>query len=394
MVKKKWIFISVLIIFLAIAGFVFVKMNYFSGEAGLATNIILIKLNMETGGEATDNIRITNTEMIQRDFSVYFNKLDNLASIDEKTFSLGPGESKEIKVFFKDNIREVGVYTGQLIIETFDAVKKIPIILTVEGSNPPFAIIQSTIPKYENVYPNGKLGVEIKVFDLDYVSLPNVHVKYSIKNFNNEIIWSDEEDLTLGESMNKIINLPNVPLGDYVFITTIDYAETQSVSSYLFNVVKKDKLAYESSNFFIVIILIFVVGSLALLFYFIKRSDDLLIKLQKQQNNELQNNINLLNSCRAKVRTFRNKKKIREWKLARKKIIKGIRHKHKIQRIQLQNLKKHGKKNEVSRKLNSWKKHGFKMVEAEKEMKKVSGSNINKQLSDFKKQGYRIGFLK
>jgi len=393
MVKKKGFLIAAVIILLLVGIFVFVKINFFSEGNGFSVSTILIKLNIAVDGEATDNLRITNTELIEKKFTVHFNRLDNLVSVEDKEFSLAPGESKDIKIYFKDNNHQVAVYTGQLIIETFDSVKKIPIILGVETYYPSFAIILSSIPKYESVYPGGKLGVEIKVFDLAYVPLPNVRVKYSIKNFNNEIIWSDEEDLVIGESLNKIITLPNIPIGDYVFITIVDYKGTESISSYLFNVIKKEQVPYETSNFFILIVLFFVVGSLILLFYFIRRSDELLLQLRKQQNNELRNNIMMLNSCKAKVNSLKHPKRIKELKKLRKKIIKKIKHKHQIQRMQLKNLRKHAKKDEVHKKLSSWKKHGFKMIEAENEMKTIPHTNISKELKEFQKQGYKVNFL-
>jgi hypothetical protein len=397
MVKKNGILIRILVIafviILVAAATIFVKMNYFSSENGFSASTILIKLNIALNNEATDNVQITNNELTTQTFNLRFNNLDNLASVEDKEFSLASGESKNVKISFKDNNHQIGIYTGQLIIGTFGSTKKIPIILGIEDANPSFAIIQGSIPKYENVYPGGKLGVEIKVFDLTSISSPNVRVKYSIKNFDNVIIWSDEEDLIIGESLNKIIDLPNIPLGNYVFITTIDYQGTESISGYLFNVMKKEQIPYETSNFFILIILFFVVGSLILLFYFIKRSDDLLIQLRKQQSNELKHNLDLLGACKTKVKNLQHPKKTKEWKLIQKKIIKRIKHKHKIQRMQLKKLRKKGKKEELHRKLNSWKKSGFKMIEAEKEIKNVSDTNVNKQLENFKKQGYNVGFL-
>jgi hypothetical protein len=117
------------------------------------------------------------------------------------------------------------------------------------------------------------------------------------------------------------------------------------------------------------------------------------LQLRKQQNDELKHNLNLLGACKTKVRTLQHPEKAGEWKVIRKKVIKRIKHKHKIQRMQLKNLRKKGKKDELNRKLNSWKKSGFKMIEAEKEIKNVSGTNVRKQIENFKKQGYNVGFL-
>lgn len=398
MVKKKFnkkiLIIGLAIILLGVS--IFIALNYFSEKESFEVNTIFLKLNIPLKEEAVNNIKITNNEEIEQNFNLYFNDLGGLVSLKEKEFRLEPGESKEIKIYFKDYENKVGIYSGQLIIETPVLTKEIPIILGIEDPNRIFEIIQKNIPKYDEIYPGGKLGMEIKIFDIREVASPSIKVKYSIKNFDGEIIWSDEENIIVGESWSKIVPIQKTwPLGDYVFITSVNYEETESIAGYLFSVLKKgEKTTPGNFNFFVIIILVFVVGILILFFYFIKTRDDLLVQLKKQQNKELERNLEFIKNYKSKIKkTSPPKKKIKEIGEIKKKIINKIRTKQKIQRKELKGLKKKGKKTEMKNKLSSWEGQGFKMFETEGEMKKISKENTGKQIKDWKRKGYPLGFL-
>lgn len=394
MVKKRIFAIGIIIVLVIVS--IYLGINYFSEKESFSVNTILLKLNILLEGEAVNNVKIINYEETEQKFNIYFNNFEDLASLEEKEFTLEPEISKEIKVSFKDNKKEVGVYLGQLIIETSILTKKIPIILGIEDPNYAFVIIQKNIPNYDNPFPGGKLGVEIKVFSVDGTVSPNVVAKYSIKNFDNEVVWSDEESLTLGESWSKIIDIPKTfPIGDYVFITSIDYKGIKSVAGYLFSVSEKEKGGiFGGLELFVVIIFIFIIGILILFFYFLKTRDDLLIQLRKQQNKELKENLEFIRSYKLGIRRLNHpKKKIKELRKIKKKVIKEIKFKQKKQRKELKKLKKQGKKDEMKRKLGLWKREGFRMFETKNEMKKISKKGINKKIEDWKKSGYNLDFL-
>ena len=364
--EKKVLITGIIIILIGIS--IFLGINYFFEEESFSKTSLL-KLNIPLGGESVNNIKIVNYKETEQSFSLYFNGLKDLASIKDREFTLGPKESMDAAIYFKDHKNEVGIYSGQLIIETPTIKEKIPVILGIEYPDSPFAIIQNSIPKYDNVYPGGKLGIEIKVFDIGGADSPSVKAEYFIQNFDNEIIESGWENLIVGGSVSKIIDIKKtLPYGDYVFVTSIDYKETKSIAGYLFSISeKKEEIVSGNFKFFIIIILVFVGGILALFFYFVKTRDDLLIQLKKQQDKELKRSLDFVKSYKSELKKIRKvpekKKKINELGKIKKKIVEKIKVKQKIQRKELKKLKKKGKKTEKKNKIASWKRQCFKMFE-------------------------------
>lgn len=391
MVKKKIFIVGIILILLVVV----LGVYYFQNKESFSVNAFLIKLTLPLGGESTSVVKITNTEKITQEFNLYFNNLENFASIQDEKFILGPKESKEIKLFFKDSQNKVDIHTGQLIIETSELKKELPIIIGIEDANSVLAIVYEDILKYENVYPGGKFGVGIKVLEFTNSESSAISAKYYIKNFNDEIILSDEGDLVFGGSMSEVIELPkNIPYGDYIFITSIDYKGIRNTASYLFSVSgKKYNIFPENSKFFIFAILIFVGAILVLFFYFMKTRDDLLVQLKRQQSKELRRNLELVNNIKKGIKKSKSKKKNKQVKQlikVKKKIIKKIKIKQRTQRKELRKLKKQGKKESMKRKLKSWENQGYKMFETKREMSKISPKNISNQIKKLEKQGYRI----
>lgn len=382
MMKKK----SILIIGIIILIVVLIFFNgYYQKKGSFTTNIIFLKLNIPLEGEFVKNIKITNHEKYEQNFNLFFNNLKDLATIKNKEFSLGANEFIETEIYFKDNRKEIGIHLGKLIIETQILKKEIPIILKIEDENRTFAISQTRIPKYSNVYPGGKLGIEIKIFNLQDYTLHNIKVKYSIKNLDDESILSEEEELVIKESFGttKIIDIPkDTPYGNYVFITSIDYENIKSTEGHLFSISKKESGIFsENLKLFMIIILIFVGGILILFIYFVKTRDNLLIRFKKQQNDELKMNLKAIED-------------IEGLRKVKKKIIKKIKTKQKRQRKELKEVRKKGKKSEINKQLDKWRKEGYEMLEIEEEIGKVSKGDMSKQIKDWRRKGYKLGHIR
>lgn len=396
--KRKTILITGAVVLLLAIGILLTV--YYYPEQNVFSRTSLLKLNIPLNGESINSIKITNYEKTEQNFKIYFHALDDIGSVDEGEFALGAGEKKEIKVYFRDNKNEVGVYVGQLIIETETARGEIPVILGIEDPNYAFAIIQSGVPKYDNVYPGGKLGIEVKVYDVGNVVPPTVEAKYYIKNFDNEVILSDEVNLVVDGSKTEIIDIPKTWLKeDYVFITEIDYKGTKSIAGYLFSVTEKTEGWLSGDiKFFVIVILVFVVGILALFVYFIKTRDDLLLQLKRQQSEELRKNLELFRGSRRELEKVKDvserKEKIGELEKVKKRIVVSIKKKQRVQRKNFKVLKKQKRKEVMKTRLSAWKSKGYKMLDTKKEISKISKQAIGKQMKDFKEGGYATGFLK
>ena len=374
---------------------------YFSPEKQSFSKTSLLKLNIPEGGESSSIIKIVNYKDENQNFKVYLSSLGGKASLNEAEFSLAPKEKKEIEVSFKDDNQGVGIYTGELVIEASGTTEKIPVVFGIEDSNYAFAILYDEVQKYRNVYPGGQLGVEVKVRDLGNVVSPTVRAKYSIKNLNDEVLYSDEEDLIIDGSKTLIMNIPkNWEKGYYVLVTEIEYRETTSTAGYLFSV-ESQKEGWFSSDvrFFGVIILIFLLGILVLIFYLIKARDELLVQLKRQQGEEIRRKVGYINLSKESVRESREaperkKRKLLELEKIKKRIVEKIRKKQEKQRKRYYTLKKKEKKPKLKSQLERWKTEGYKMYNTEKEVKKITKHGMNRQMKDWEKRGYATGFLK
>ena len=128
-------------------------------------------------------------------------------------------------------------------------------------------------------------------------------------------------------------------------------------------------------------------------FYFIRTRDELLIQLKKQQNKELEKNLQLIEYSKkeaGKLKGAERQKRIKKIKKARKEIVKRIRTKQRGQRAVFKKFRKLGKKQEAINMMKKWEKEGYEMPE----LKKEKAINFKNQISEWKKEGYKTDVLK
>ena len=386
MVKKKGLIIAgIILIILAVAVGIYFKFS--QSPSFNITPDYPINMNLVSGAEARTSIKITNNEKESHDFKIEFNGLNNIASISETEFSLEPKESKEIKINFKDSQNISHIYFANLIITDANFKKEIPVLLTFREPVSLFSIIQKPIPKYFDVYPGGKLGVDISVFGLgvkDYSK--EVKASYELLSLEESIFYS-EENLIVGDEyhFSKVFDIsPELSYGKYVLVTSIEYNGIKSISSYLFEVKpKQNEFFLEKTNLLILVFFVFVILIIILFIYFIKSRDELFLQLRKQQSRELAKNIELITAVQ-KIAPESKKEKLEKVK---KKVVKKIKKKQEKQIKELKALKKKGaKKNKIQGQLEKWKKQGYSFPEIKKEIQEKS---INAQITEWNKKGYR-----
>ena len=366
------------------------------GNGNVFSKTFLIKTNIPFGNEIQNTLRINNPTEETIDFEVFFEGLEGIAFSEEKSFSLNPGKYKEVVVDFKGT-QSPGVYFGSFVINGHDKTEKIPVVIGIEDPDNSFALVHETIPKYENPRPGENFGLEIKLFDLLNRSITSVTSQYSIKNFNGDVFLQGNSDLVVGGSTVEIIHLPKDLLaGNYVFISTIDYENVTSFSTYLFSIQDKEIGSFFYDFRFLVAItfgMLFLV--FLILYYFIGTRDELLVQLKKQQSAELRSNLKYFGRSQKAIAVSKEKPKVKKAKLERlktvkEKVIKKIKKKQGEQKKEVTKLKKAKKKGTIKTKLGHWEKEGYKMFDTKKEVQNITKA---KQISDWKKGGYNTSLL-
>jgi len=385
MKKKGLIIAGIILIILAIAFVIYFK---FSQSASFSiTPDYPIKINLVPGAEAKTSIKITNNEKEIHNFQIKLNGLSEIASLSESEFSLEPKELKEIEIKFKDSRMDSHIYFANLIISSEGFKKEESVLLTFEEPAHLFTIIQKPIPKYFDVYPGGKLGVEIGVFELGVKDYPKeVKASYELLSPEGQVFYY-EENLIIGDeySFSKIFDMNSeLSYGDYVLVTSMNYNGIKSISSYLFKVAPKPKgISFENVNILILVFFVFVILIVVLFIYFIKSRDELLLQLRKQQSRELAKNIELISAVQKRVPA--KKEKLEK---AKKKVVAKIKKRQEKQIKELSRLKKKGiKKDKIKTQLETWKKKGYGFPEIKEE---IPEKNINKQIIEWKRKGYKM----
>jgi len=388
--------IAVIIILIILAGVYF----YFLDKEDFSINTIMIKLNVLESDETSMDLILTNGNFKQ-DFILDFSNLEEICFVESNSFSLNPNEKKIIKIKFKGDVNKKGVNVGQLVISGENVVKKIPIIINIEDRNKLFTVLQTPMPEYLSVYPGGKAGVDVKIFNLENKQMDNVKLIYTVKNLDNELIFSEETEIVVEGSiaLSKIVDIPySIPYEDYVFIVSVKYDGMTASSGNLFSISEKsDNFLFGGAKYLIIVIFVFIILIIIAFFYFIKTRDDLLLELKRQQDRELRTNLRAITDYEKNIKCVKNvstrKRKIKKIKSVKKNIVKEIKAKQKKQRAELKKLMKKGKKEIMRKKMNKWANQGYKMVELKKE-KVIPESDIQKQVDLWKQQGYNIDVLK
>ncbi|MEK6845011.1 MAG: hypothetical protein AABX44_02025 [Nanoarchaeota archaeon] len=382
--KRGLIAVGIILIVLAVAIGIYFK---FSQPASFGiTPDYPINMNLISGSDAITSIKITNNEKESHDFKIEFSGLNEIASLSETEFSLEPKESNEIKIVFNGPQNGSYVYFASLIVTNADFKKEIPVLLTFKDSVSLFSIIQKPIPKYFEVYPGGKLGVDIGVFSFgvkDYSK--EVKASYELLSLEESIFYY-EENLIVGDEyhFSKVFDInPELSYGKYILVTSIEYNGLKSISSYLFEVKpKQNEFFLEKTSFLILVFFVFVILIIILFIYFIKSRDELLLALRKQQSRELAKNIELISAVQNRIPTKREK-----LEKAKKKVVIKIKKRQEKQIKELSRLKNKGvKKDKIKTQLEKWKNQGYGFPEIKKE---IPEKNIREQITKWKMAGYK-----
>ncbi len=384
--------ILISILFISSFGSVFANPD----SKGFEVDNVLLKMMVKQGESIFKSIKITNTDNMQRDFKISGNM--NFFSISEQEFSLDAGESKSIEINFEAE-NQPGVYVGSILFSSSNEEFKMPVILEVETKEVLFDSSINVPLEYGEVYPGGSLAVENKIFNLENIGLKSVDITYSVKDFNDNTIFSEKENIAVENQIltTKMISIPeNAETGDYMLYIVVEYANSVGTSSYFFKITEKQEEVLGSIKFFDS--WIFVIILLAVVIFFIvftKQRDNLFLELEKQHKTELREEIERINREKRRISRLKDDKRKKELKKLmekKKKRLKVIRKIYKERVKSFKKLKKQKKKSEMEEKLAQWKKQGYNVDEflVKTGRKKQNLKDIGGEIKSYKKQGYKL----
>jgi hypothetical protein len=275
----EWILIGLVIFFIVGAGLV-VANSYFNKDneeeelvqSDLDVDVLFLKIAMAVEEEARQTIRIRNLASERRDFSLSLDGSEDIASIFENHFSLGAGEEKELLVFFDSKDKDPGVYLSNLEVSSLYDTRLVPVVAEIQTTAVLFDSNINLFPAGRDIAVSQRITSEIVVFDLAGIGKRGVRLKYYIKDFTGRTIISEEEDIIVEGRLgySKTLDFPtNMELGDYVFVSTVEYQGSVGTSSVSFRIVEEPVELYSFSGLFFVValfVLFFLDNSLILNF--------------------------------------------------------------------------------------------------------------------------------
>lgn len=368
--------IGIIIFCLLILPFVGAADSEQTGQS-FSINSVLIKASVVKGEEVNKTISVGRGTGQQINLEV-----ENIpgVSLSEESFVLNSEETKNIIVTFNSKELEPGVYSGRVQISDDGSYSYVPLILEVESQDVFYDANLDIPPKYSTINAGGQLVAQVKIFDLTWGGITqglganSVDIDYEVYDLRGNVISSQSENLVVDKQVliNKNVDFPKeMEKGEYVFAVIIRYKSSIGTSSQLFKIngeVSKNGAFFKGtgvdSDFALLVglVLIFFLVIIGVFVYIIHGRDKMLVELQRYNSNDFTRRKEfILEQQKALLRKRKNNKPNFEKEI----------------------------KNEVSKKLESLKKHYAKRKsEAEKAAKKGDKIQMKKMLESWKKKGY------
>ncbi len=203
----------------------------------------LIKIALTEGDSLEKKIRVVNdgkTNLLIKTTTA----LSTLLIVSPSEFSLPPGQEQEVTFIFNPylNIKS-GIYTGAIIFFAENDLRSISktanIVLEVESKEVIFDA-SLDLPK-KTYFPGEELKAIITLFNLKGVYPADVTLIHMILDMNNNIIYREEEIVTLRNkaSFSKTIPLSqNITFGQYLYALKVIYASSFATATESFTVVE------------------------------------------------------------------------------------------------------------------------------------------------------------
>lgn len=202
----------------------------------------IISITLKQGETSKESVTITNNENQKLKISITNPKLKDFIKINETSFDLNAGESKNIILDFlarEDTIPDL--YIGKIIIEGDGIKKEILIAIEIESKRPIFDVEVKIPRKFLYVIPGEELITNIKIFNLERRRTADVFVEYTIKDEDGKEILYETETVFVETqtTFTKSFEIPkDIKLGKYILYVKTIYDNKVASASAWFNIGK------------------------------------------------------------------------------------------------------------------------------------------------------------
>jgi len=343
---------------------------------GFKVDSLLLKVSVFEGESFSRNLKITSVDGGEAFFEVV--GLQGV-SLSEESLVLFKGESDDLEVTFNSSGLEKGVYVGSVAVFGVEERIVIPVVFEVESRDVFFDVNLEIPPAYSRIEPGERVVANLKVFDLvsggttEGLGAQSVEFEYYVySTLGDLLIFEKETSVVDGETgFSKTINFPdNTPEGDYVLVVLVKYLSSVGISSKLFSVVEENvdvgflDTGIDLNLIFILAVLVIVVF---LFIYLVKDRNRFLLELKDYNRWERDKQRGVL---RDKVSRSRAKGvSAAEIRRRVKKQVSILKERQKKRNVEFDKLNRKGDLKAMEKKLDGWKKQGFKTYGLERKVR-------------------------
>lgn len=203
---------------------------------------LLVRVQLKENESIEKSIKIANNGLNDIEIDAFIDGLDSIAALDKSSVKLMRGYSGSVSL--KIIGAEKGAYIGKLALSSAREKKEVPIIVEVE-SKEVLADVSANPSTSGKVYPDSLLSVDVGLINLMGAESANISVSYEIKDFNNNRILEESENIAVSKraSFIKTFKIPNnAKITSYVLAIKAGYKESLGTTTLVFYLEKKDVL--------------------------------------------------------------------------------------------------------------------------------------------------------
>lgn len=200
-------------------------------------------LNIETfpGETVWEKIEIKNNKGLPIEITeIKVEGLGDILTVNEKEFSLGSKDSKEVNLKFEipKNL-EPDVYVGRVLFVSEEFTAILNVIVEVESVKGALFDVVVEFPDDAEFAPGEDVAARINIDNFGSLRGFDFNLFYAIKDFEGRTLASGEENIAIETKVELIreLRLPSdTPVGDYIFTAKASYEDAVASGSRTFAV--------------------------------------------------------------------------------------------------------------------------------------------------------------
>lgn len=192
----------------------------------------LLVIKMKKGVPTQQKLTITNNKAENLSISISILNLSNYIFPTENSFTLKPGESRDVilNIYVSESIKE-NLLIGKVIFHTPTEDKTTDVVLDLQERAPMFDIKTTLLKKI--LFPGDRAIANVRVLNLGDLKNIDVELESMILDSKNNILDSKKETFAIDNSADKqvFLRLPDeLPIGDYFFSSKVSYQNISAKS--------------------------------------------------------------------------------------------------------------------------------------------------------------------